>query len=104
MHLRSSYEESVILVIGLYYLPWDESCENFRCMFRISESYFVGLASAIGIVGSLIVSGFSPSAEFGILNSSPIGALIVDDIEATEDTEIMARADGYVEPKLKNSR
>jgi hypothetical protein len=52
-----------------------------------------------GIIGSMVVSGFSPRAEFGILNSSPIGALIVDDLEAKEDTEVMARADGCASPR-----
>ena len=43
----------------------------------------------------MVVSGFSPSGDFAILNNSPLGALIVDDLDAQNgEAEIIVRADG----------
>lgn len=40
----------------------------------------------------MVVMGFSPPEEFTVINSSPFGALIVDDINATKP--VVVRNDG----------
>jgi len=89
--LKAEVEDSTL---SLYFRDADfATSEPIKVVVLAPEDALKGVHNA-GVISRMVVAGFSPPEEFEVVNSSPLGSLVLDDMDAPAGIAVKALGSG----------